>query len=51
MKEDIKEALARHGRQMSEEKIDEMIFEIDPNHDNKISFEEFCQMMGVAGVE
>ena len=28
-----------------------MIFEIDPNHDNKISFEEFCQMMGVAGVE
>ncbi|CAD8134409.1 unnamed protein product [Paramecium octaurelia] len=51
MKEDIKEALARHGRQLSDEKIEEMIYEIDPNHDNKISFEEFCQMMGVAGVE
>ncbi|CAD8051707.1 unnamed protein product [Paramecium primaurelia] len=50
-KEDIKEALARHARQMSDEKIDQMIQEIDPNHDNKISFDEFLQMMGVAGIE
>lgn len=28
-----------------------MIYEIDPNHDNKISFDEFCQMMGTQGVE
>ena len=27
-----------------------MIEEIDPNHDNKISFEEFCQMFDNAGI-
>ena len=32
-------------------KIDEMIHEIDPNHDGKISFEEFCDMMGDQGIE
>jgi calcium-dependent protein kinase len=32
-KEDIKEALARNGRMISDTKIDEMIYEIDPNHD------------------
>lgn len=28
-----------------------MIAEIDPNHDNKISFEEFCEMFDNAGLE
>ncbi|CAD8069401.1 unnamed protein product [Paramecium sonneborni] len=46
----IKEAFARNGKQISDKQIDEMIAEIDPNHDNKISFEEFCQMFDHAGV-
>ncbi|CAD8062120.1 unnamed protein product [Paramecium sonneborni] len=46
----IKEAFARNGKQISDKQIDEMIAEIDPNHDNKISFEEFCQMFDNAGV-
>ncbi|CAD8051703.1 unnamed protein product [Paramecium primaurelia] len=49
-KQNIKEAFARNGKQISDQKIDEMIAEIDPNHDNKISFEEFCQMFDNAGV-
>lgn len=28
-----------------------MIQEIDPNHDGKITFDEFTAMMGVEGVE
>ncbi|CAD8054893.1 unnamed protein product [Paramecium primaurelia] len=49
-KQNIKEAFARNGKQISDKQIDEMIDEIDPNHDNKISFEEFCQMFDNAGV-
>ena len=50
-KENIREAFARHGRTIPEEKIEEMIYEIDPNHDEKITFDEFCAMMGVEGIE
>lgn len=28
-----------------------MIAEIDPKNENKIGFEAFCEMMGVAGVQ
>ena len=27
-----------------------MIYEIDPNHDNKISFVEFCLLIDNAGI-
>ncbi|CAD8069397.1 unnamed protein product [Paramecium sonneborni] len=49
-KDDIKEAFARNSKSFTDEQIDEMIAEIDPNHDNKISFEEFCQMFDNAGI-
>ncbi|CAK70725.1 unnamed protein product (macronuclear) [Paramecium tetraurelia] len=48
-KQNIKEAFARNGKQISDKQIDEMIAEIDPNHDNKISFEEFCLMFDNVG--
>ncbi|CAD8143399.1 unnamed protein product [Paramecium octaurelia] len=44
-KENIQEILARHGKSLTDTKINQMIYEIDPNHDEKISFDEFCQMM------
>ena len=50
-RDDIQEAFARLGRQLELKKIDEMICEIDPNHDGKITFDEFSAMMGVEGVE
>ncbi len=31
--------------------MEAMIQEIDPNHDEKITFDEFCAMMGVEGIE
>ncbi|CAK69353.1 unnamed protein product (macronuclear) [Paramecium tetraurelia] len=49
-KENIQEVFARHGRSLTDEKLNQMIYEIDPNHDQKISFDEFCQMMSVEGV-
>ncbi|CAD8148014.1 unnamed protein product [Paramecium pentaurelia] len=49
-KDDIKEAFARNSKAFTDGQIDEMIAEIDPNHDNKISFEEFCQMFDNAGI-
>ncbi|CAD8071495.1 unnamed protein product [Paramecium sonneborni] len=50
-REAIKESFARHGRSIPLEKINEMISEIDPNNENKIGFDAFCQMMGVAGIQ
>lgn len=49
-REAIRESFARHGRSLPLEKINEMIAEIDPKNENKIGFEAFCEMMGVAGV-
>ncbi|CAD8153913.1 unnamed protein product [Paramecium octaurelia] len=49
-KDDIKEAFARNAKSFTDEQIEEMIYEIDPNHDNKISFDEFCQMFDNAGI-
>lgn len=48
--EAIRESFARHGRSIPNEMIDKMITEIDPNNENRIGFEAFCEMMGVAGV-
>ncbi|CAD8068352.1 unnamed protein product [Paramecium sonneborni] len=50
-KDDIREALARHGRQISESNLNEMINEINPNNNNQISFDEFCQMMCDQGID
>lgn len=49
-KDDLKEAFARNAKAFTDEQIDEMIYEIDPNHDNKISFDEFYEMFNNAGV-
>ncbi|CAD8065616.1 unnamed protein product [Paramecium sonneborni] len=50
-REAIRESFARHGRSIPIEKINQMIAEIDPNNENKIGFDAFCQMMGVAGIQ
>lgn len=50
-RKNIIEAFARNGKTISDKDVDEMIAEIDPNHDNKISFEEFCLMFDHARLE
>ena len=49
--ENIREVLAREGRKMTDEEINEMIREVDLSEDGKINFEEFCEMMGVHSPE
>ncbi|CAD8057194.1 unnamed protein product [Paramecium sonneborni] len=49
-KQNIQEVFARHGKSINDEKINQMIYEINPNHNLKITFEEFCQIMSVEGV-
>eukprot|EP01017_Pseudomicrothorax_dubius_P003551 TRINITY_DN10537_c0_g1_i2.p1 TRINITY_DN10537_c0_g1~~TRINITY_DN10537_c0_g1_i2.p1 ORF type:complete len:413 (-),score=84.82 TRINITY_DN10537_c0_g1_i2:166-1347(-) len=44
-KENHKEAMARMGRRLPEETIDEMISMLDMNHDGNIYFEDFYTMM------
>ena len=43
--EDLKDIFARHGQTRTEEEIKNMIKEVDPNNDGKISFEEFELLM------
>lgn len=50
-RDDIREAFARNGRSIDITKIDQMIYEMDPNHDGKISYEEFSDMMDVEGID
>ncbi|CAD8069403.1 unnamed protein product [Paramecium sonneborni] len=50
-REAIRESFARHGRSVTNEIIDQMFIEIDPENENKIHFDAFCQMMGIAGVQ
>ncbi|CAD8051705.1 unnamed protein product [Paramecium primaurelia] len=50
-REAIRESFARHGRSVPNEKIDQMIAEIDPLNENRIHFDAFCQMMGLAGIQ
>ena len=42
---DLKEIFTRHGRNVPEEEIKEMVKEVDPNNDGKLSFEEFTTLM------
>lgn len=44
--ENIQEVMKRAGKLYSDEQIREMIQEVDIGKDGKISFDEFCRMMG-----
>lgn len=44
-KENLVQAMARSGRKLQDEDLNEMMKEIETKHEGKISFEEFCQMM------
>lgn len=48
---DLKEAMARAAKLMSQAEINEMIVEADISKDGKISFDEFCKLMKVGDVE
>ena len=48
--ENLKEALAKVGKVVSEEEIQNMIKDVDIHHDNRISFEEFKNMMDPKGL-
>ena len=48
---DLKEVMTRAAKQMSHSEIQEMIVEADTSKDGRISFEEFCNMMGVEALE
>lgn len=43
--DDIKRILTRAGKNYSDEEINEMIREVDSDHDGKLSFKDFVQMM------
>lgn len=41
----VREVLARAGRRIPQEEINEMIKEVDANKDGKIDFQEFCKIV------
>ena len=49
-KSNLREAMAREGRKLPEQLIDEMINEVDIDKDEKVDFVEFCSFMSLKGV-
>jgi calcium-dependent protein kinase len=48
--DNLKEAMARTGRKLSNDEINGMMKEIDTNNDGKVHFEQFCNMMNEGDV-
>lgn len=48
--QNLKEAMAKVGKTLTEEENQKMISDVDINHDNRISFEEFKNMMDPKGL-
>lgn len=43
----LREVMARRGRKLEDSEIDQMIQEVDFNNQGKLSFGDFCEMLGV----